>query len=105
MKLSQIQEARYHVDHPLIAEIKQAIADKEWNWSKKFRPKDTNKILSILSALGPPDEENSETDTHYANMRWVVDQEDDLCLDFTYGDYVYPGDLVHYIMFMDCSSR
>ena len=72
MKLSQLQEARYGGDHPIVKQIKDTITSGEFYFNLIItdRDKAENIERELIAGFGPPDNQGPDTEDNYANMLW-----------------------------------
>jgi len=103
MKLADLQEARYHIDHPLVAKIKAAIKVQDWKWTKVLNRFDDSVLGILEGGLGKPDRYDPEDKHHYAIAEWRVN--DTKCLNYLFGKSPNEDDLVNYMYFTNCVGQ
>lgn len=72
MNLTQLQEARYGGEHPIIQQIKDAITSGEFDFHMAITDKRKAESIErgLIAGFGPPDEQGPDTGDNYANMLW-----------------------------------
>ncbi len=98
MKLTELHEARYHLGHPLVTEIKRAINEHNWKWTRTFEELDYSVFGILKSAFGNPTRYAPEDEESYAVAEWRIN--DRIQLSYLFGHEVEnSNDLTNYLYF------
>ncbi len=101
---SELREARYHVDHPLVVEIKQKIdsgrAFDSVDIEGDIKPP---AVIDLLNgAFGNSGVVRPETESYYASVSWTVDRDNNICVRYVYGDSVADTDHTNFVSVIPC---
>lgn len=83
MNLTDLQEARYHIEHPLVVEIRAAIESREWKWEKNLKGDNVAAFDVLERGFGDPSRLTPEGKDRYAVAQWTLD--DGRCLTYIFG--------------------
>ncbi len=74
MKLTQLQEARYAGEHPIVKSIRSSIARGEHDFFMNIKDKNEAEaaVRGIIAAFGQPDMQSPATEDEFRNMLWNI---------------------------------